>query len=213
MTALVSTDWKIMQNDLYKYGTQLINYERKVINLIASDNARPQEALNNPPYPGYMIQEGLLGKRPFAGAELHDKIEAIAARAACQVFGAEHANLQPHSCSQANQAAYHAILTPGDNVLALGFRAGGHLTHGLKLNFSGRAYNFIFYETTPNGLIDYDSAAKLAEEFSPKLIICGSSAYPRLFDAERLRAITDRVGARLMFDLSHEAGLIAAGVI
>lgn len=206
-------EWTMMMNELRQHGTQLTNYERKVINLIASDNAIPTTTLKNPPYAGCMIQEGLLGKRPFAGAELHDKIENIAVRAACQVFNAEHANLQPHSCSQANQAVYHALLTPGDAVLALGFKAGGHLTHGLKINFSGRAYQFEFYGIGTDGLIDYDSAAEIAKKISPKLIICGSSSYPRLFDAERLRWIADSVGARLMFDLSHEAGLIAAGVI
>src|SRR3990167_2802886 len=213
MNASKHPDWKTMLNELHQYGAQLTAYECKVINLIASDNAIPSEISNNPPYQGYMIQEGLLEKRPFAGAELHDKIEAIAARAACQVFQADHANLQPHSCSQANQAVYHAVLTQGDSVLALGFKAGGHLTHGLKLNFSGRAYHFEFYGTADNGLIDYDSAADLAKKMSPKLIVCGSSAYPRLFDAQRLRSIADDVVARLMFDLSHEAGLIAAGVI
>ena len=213
MNTFINADWNIMLNELQQYGAQLTGYECKVINLIASDNAVPRKVSNHPPYQGYMIQEGLLERRPFAGADLHDKIETIAARAACQVFQADHANLQPHSCSQANQAVYHAILTPGDSVLALGFKAGGHLTHGLKLNFSGRAYNFEFYGTADNGLIDYDNAAHLAKKISPKLIICGSSAYPRLFDAERLRSITDSVGARLMFDLSHEAGLIAAGVI
>ncbi len=205
--------WSIMQNELRDFGAQLSRQENQVINLIASDNAIPKDITNHPPYSGYMIQEGLLEKRPFAGAYLHDQIERLAQQAACQVFGAEHANLQPHSCSQANQAVYHALLSPGDSVLALGFKAGGHLTHGLKINFSGRAYQFHFYGTRENGFIDYDHALELAQQFRPKLIICGSSAYPRLFDSERLRAIADSVGAKLMFDLSHEAGLIAGQVI
>lgn len=213
MEAPKNTHWELMLKELHQYGKELARYERKVINLIASDNAFPRHLSNSPAYPGHMIQEGLLGKRPFAGARLHDKIESIAAQAACEIFGADHANLQPHSCSQANQAVYHALLMPGDSVLALGFKAGGHLTHGLKSNFSGRAYNFVFYGTKNNGLIDYDNAADLAKKVLPKLIICGSSAYPRLFDADRLRFIANSVGARLMFDLSHEAGLIAAGVI
>src|SRR3989338_7839523 len=194
-------DWASLQRELYQFGSALMDYEQGVINLIASDNAVTKTLTDNPPYAGHMIQEGLLERRPFAGAHLHDKIESIAVKTACHVFGAEHANLQPHSCSQANQAVYHALLTAGDTVLALGFKAGGHLTHGLKINFSGRAYNFEFYGTADNGLIDYDNAAHLAKKISPKLIICGSSAYPRLFDAERLRSITDSVGARLMFDL------------
>jgi len=206
-------NWSLMIDDLHAYGAQLTSYERNVINLIASDNAYPVKLSSHPPYQGYMIQEGILGRRPFAGAELHDKIEAMAAHAACLVFAAEHANLQPHSCSQANQAVYHALLEQGDHVLALGFRAGGHLTHGLKSNFSGRKYNFTFYGTGQNGLIDYEQAELLARQTSPKLVVCGSSGYPRLFDAQRLRLIAENVGARLMFDLSHEAGLIAANVI
>lgn len=213
MTNLHHTNWATIHQELHHYGSELSKYERQVINLIASDNAITKEQSNNPPYSGYMIQEGLLEKRPFAGAILHDNIEELAARIACKVFSAEHANLQPHSCSQANQAVYHALLTPGDTVLALGFKAGGHLTHGLKINFSGRMYNFVFYDTACNGIIDYDKAAELAQTISPKLIVCGSSSYPRLFDAKRLRTIADSVNAKLMFDLSHEAGLIAAGSI
>lgn len=213
MKACNEIQWQKMQNELYEYGEQLTHQEHNVINLIASDNALPKELLKNPPYRGCMIQEGLLEKRPFAGAQLHDKIESIAAQAACKVFQADHANLQPHSCSQANQAVYQALLNRDDAILALGFKAGGHLTHGLKINFSGRAYNFHFYGTSSDGWIDYDSAAELATMVLPKLIICGSSAYPRLFNAERLRSIADSVGARLMFDLSHEAGLIAGGAI
>jgi len=205
--------WGELLADLRECGQELTVFENSVINLIASDNAFPDDLVNNAPYKGHMLQEGLLGKRPFAGADLHDRIETIAAAAACKVFGAEHANIQPHSCSQANQIAYHALLSKGDAVLALGFKAGGHLTHGLKSNFSGRAYNFTFYGTGQNGLIDYDRAAELAEQVKPKLVICGSSAYPRLFDAQRLRDIADSVNARLMFDLSHEAGLIAGKVI
>ena len=213
METQANPNWGKILGELRECGAQLANYERKVINLIASDNAYPSTLSYSPPYEGYMIQEGLLRNRPFAGAALHDEMEEIGVRAACHVFGAEHANLQPHSCSQANQAAYHALLKRGDSVLALGFQAGGHLTHGLKINFSGRAYNFAFYGTTSDGTIDYDSAEKMAQEHSPKLIICGSSSYPRLFDSERLRSIADSVGAYLMFDLSHEAGLIAGKAI
>lgn len=202
-----------LKDRLNHYGSSLTTYEQSVINLIASDSARCKQFTDTPPYAGHMIQEGLLEKRPFAGALLHDQIEALASEAACQIFQADHANLQPHSCSQANQAVYHALLQPGDAVLALGFKAGGHLTHGLKLNFSGRSYHFSFYGLGENDLIDYDEAHRLAKTLLPKLIICGSSAYPGLFDAPRLRAIADSVGARLMFDLSHEAGLIAAAVI
>lgn len=194
-------------------GAEQSAYERAVINLIASDNARPRIQAVDRFYDGDMIQEGVRGERPFAGAALHDEIEAFAEQLACDVFKAEHANLQPHSCSQANQAVYHALLQSGDPVLALGFKAGGHLTHGLKVNFSGRFYRFTFYGTDAEGLIDYSGARALALSVRPKLIVCGSSSYPRLFDAERLRCIADEVGAKLMLDLSHEAGLIAGGVI
>ncbi len=206
-------DWQRLLSDLNSLGNQMINYEHSVINLIASDNAFPRVVSENPVYSGHILQEGLLGERPFAGAKLHDEVEKIASEIACAVFGSEHANLQPHSCSQANQAVYHAILSPKDTALSLDFSAGGHLTHGLKYNFSGRHFNFIRYGLNNDELIDYDGAQKLALANMPKLIVCGSSSYPRLFDAMRLREIADSVGAKLMFDLSHESGLIAGGAI
>jgi glycine hydroxymethyltransferase len=199
--------------ELRELGARQWAYEHEVVNLIASDNALPAELTANPVYPGHMIQEGLAGRRPFAGARLHDEIEQLAERLACAIFGADAANLQPHSCSQANQAAYHALLEPGDPVLSLNFQAGGHLTHGLRINFSGRIYRFHNYGLGADERIDYDRLEELAEAVRPRLIVCGSSSYPRLFDAERLRAAADGVGALLMFDLSHEAGLIAGGAI
>ncbi|MBK7737538.1 MAG: serine hydroxymethyltransferase [Saprospiraceae bacterium] len=205
--------WESKMNNLYHLGNDIVEYEHSVINLIASDNAMPRSLSDNPIYSGNIIQEGLIGNRPFAGAKLHDEVEKIACDIACEVFKAEHANLQPHSCSQANQAAYHALLTPGDIVMSLDFRSGGHLTHGLKYNFSGRHFSFINYGVTKEGIIDYQEAEKIALEKRPKLIVCGSSSYPRLFDAQYLRRIADSVNAFLMFDLSHEAGLIAGGVI
>jgi glycine hydroxymethyltransferase len=205
--------WKTASEALRDLGRRQILLERSVINLIASDNALPNLHLDSPPYPGNIIQEGIAGARPFAGARFHDEIERLAANIAKKIFSADHANLQPHSCSQANQAVYHALLKPGDSVLALGFRAGGHLTHGLNVNFSGRHYSFRFYGLGADGLIDYDAAHALAQEQSPKLIVCGSSSYPRWYDGERLRRIADACSARLMFDLSHEAGLVAGGVL
>ena len=198
---------------LAELGARQWQKERETIDLIASDNAFPLACAANPPYVGHAIQEGLVDRRPFAGARTHDDIERLAASIACEVFGAQHANLQPHSCSQANQAVYHALLSPGDSVCALDFRAGGHLTHGLKINFSGRTYDFHHYGLGSDERIDYESAQKLAHTVRPKLIVCGSSSYPRLFEAERLRAIADSVEARLMFDLSHEAGLIAGAAV
>lgn len=208
---MTAADSQIQQ--LRRLGERQWIYENSVINLIASDNAYPLVQAEEPTYCGHMLQEGLRHRRPFAGAVLHDEIELFAEKLACEVFGADHANLQPHSCSQANQAAYHALLTHGDAVLALGFRAGGHLTHGLSINFSGRSYRFTFYGVDKDGLIDYGAARDLAISTRPKLIVCGSSSYPRLFDAPLLRAIADEVDSLLMFDLSHEAGLIAGGVI
>jgi glycine hydroxymethyltransferase len=197
---------------LCKLGAEQWQYERSVINLIASDNALPVSQSAKPPYCGHMIQEGLRGRRPFAGAAIHDEMEALAEAAACRVFDAEHANLQPHSCSQANQAVYHALLSRGDNVLALGFRDGGHLTHGLSSNFSGKSYRFTSFGTDINGYIDYSQVNDAARSTRPRLIVCGSSSYPRFYDAAALRAIADDVNAQLMFDLSHEGGLIAGGV-
>ncbi|RMN44278.1 serine hydroxymethyltransferase [Pseudomonas syringae] len=205
-------EFEAWTQEMMALGAQQENYESTVINLIASDNASPRHS--SPFYKGQMIQEGVAGKRPFAGARFHDEIERTAALIACRVFNAEHANLQPHSCSQANQSVYHALLEPGDNVLALNFKAGGHLTHGHKVNFSGMFFNFRHYGVDEaTDLIDYDLAEQDAIRFKPKLIVCGSSSYPRLFDARRLREISDKVGALLMFDLSHEAGLIASGAI
>lgn len=203
-----------MQDDseLYELGRRQLAYEHSVINLIASDNAKPLGDKRTP-YEGHIIQEGILGARPFAGAKIHDEVERLAARIACSVFGADHANLQPHSCSQANQAVYQAVLRPGDPVLALNFQAGGHLTHGLSNNFSGQRYAFSFFGMNIDGTIDYSELETLAHRIKPALVVCGSSACPRLFDVHRMREIADTTGARLMLDLSHEAGLIAGGAI
>lgn len=208
-----TSDWQSDLQLLRRHGDQLSSYETHVVNLIASDNAYPTTFATQPVYAGRMVQEGLPGRRPFAGAALHDEIETLGARVACDVFGADHANLQPHSCSQANQAAYQALLRQGDRALALNFQGGGHLTHGMKANFSGAAYDFFHFGVGEDGRIDYGAAERIAVETQPRLIVCGSSSYPRLFDAPKLRSIADRVGAHLMFDLSHEAGLIAGGAI
>jgi len=154
------------------------------------------------------IAEGLLEHRPYAGAEGFNRIERIATEVACELFGAEHANVQPHSVSQANQAVYQGLLENGDRVLAMKFEAGGHLTHGMKKNFSGRFFNFDFYGVGNDGWIDYDAIRKQAKEFKPKLIVCGASSYPRTIDFGKLADISRRVGAYLMADLSHPAGLI-----
>lgn len=203
--------WRLLRDELFASGARQEGYERSVVNLIASDNAVPGWRASNLPYHGDMIQEGIAGRRPFAGAAIHDELELLAGEIACKVFGVDHAVLQSHSCSQANQAVYHALLRPGDRVLALRFRAGGHLTHGMRANFSGRSYDFQFYGVDQSGLIDYDALREHAVRFQPKLVICGSSSYPWHYNVGRLRAICDEVGAALMLDLSHEAGLIAGG--
>jgi len=203
----------MLLRSLRALGSRQAAYERRVVNLIASDNAYPSSQADSPPYCGWMIQEGLVGHRPFAGATIHDAIEELGQRVARNVFRVDHANLQPHSCSQANQAAYAAVAEPGARMLALGFRAGGHLTHGLRVNYSGRIYSFAHYGVGADGLIDYDAARDLARRVRPRVLICGSSSYPRDFDVSCLRGIADEVNALLMLDVSHEAGLIAGGAM
>jgi glycine hydroxymethyltransferase len=156
--------------------------------------------------------EGYPGKRYYNGCEFVDQVEQLAIERACKLFGAEAANVQPHCGSQANMAAYFALLDPGDTVLAMNLDHGGHLTHGLKVNFSGRLYNFVGYGVSrETEQIDYDEVAALAREHRPRLILAGASAYPRTIDSERLRAIADEVDAYLMVDMAHIAGLVATG--
>ena len=155
--------------------------------------------------------EGYPGKRYYGGCVYVDVAERIAIARAKEIFGAEHANVQPHSGAQANEAVYLALLDPGDTVLALKLDHGGHLSHGFHLNSSGKLYNFVHYGLDQESeRIDYDAMAALAEEHQPKLIVCGASAYPRFFDYPRLREIADSVGALLMMDMAHVAGLVAA---
>lgn len=157
--------------------------------------------------------EGLPGARYYGGCEVVDKAEELAIARAKEVFGAEHVNVQPHSGSTANEAAYRAMLTPGDTVLAMGLAHGGHLTHGLSVNFSGSTYNFVQYGVRrEDGRIDMDQVRELAREHKPKLIVTGASAYPRVIDFAAFREIADEVGALLMADIAHIAGLVAAGV-
>src|SRR5215475_14076085 len=157
--------------------------------------------------------EGYPAKRYYGGCEFTDVVENLARDRAKQLFGAEHANVQPHSGSQANQAAYAAVMQPGDIVLGLNLAHGGHLTHGHHLNFSGKTYHIIPYGVTrETETIDYDQLEKLAERERPKLIIGGGSAYPRLIDFARMRKIADQVGALYLVDMAHFAGLVAGGV-
>lgn len=157
--------------------------------------------------------EGYSGKRYYGGCEFIDMVEDIAIERAKKLFGAEHANVQPHAGAQANEAVYLALLEPGDPVLAFKLDHGGHLTHGFKLNSSGKLYNFTHYGVNrATELLDYDEIERLAEEQRPKLIVAGASAYPRWWDFARLRQIADQVGAKLMMDMAHVAGLVAVGL-
>ena len=157
--------------------------------------------------------EGYPGKRYYGGCEFTDVVENLARDRAKQLFGAEHANVQPHAGSQANMEAYAAVLQPGDTILGLNLAHGGHLTHGHPLNFSGKMYKIVPYGVTKETeTIDYDALEKLAEEHRPKLVIGGGSAYPRIIDFARMRQIADKVGALYLVDMAHFAGLVAGGV-
>ncbi|MGM0438366.1 MAG: serine hydroxymethyltransferase [Bacillota bacterium] len=155
--------------------------------------------------------EGYPHKRYYGGCEVVDKVEDLARDRAKELYDAEHANVQPHSGSQANQAVYFSILDPGDKVLAMDLTHGGHLTHGHPVNMSGDYYDFVHYGVTKDReIIDYDQVEKLAKEYEPKLIVAGASAYPRVINFHRFREIADKVGAYLMVDMAHIAGLVAA---
>ncbi len=185
------------------------NYDLNTVNLIAPASPTPLKYFFNTCLRHNAIAEGLLGHRPYAGAGGFNKIEAITCELACLHFGAQHANVQPHSVSQANQAVYQAFLNNGDKVMAMKFSDGGHLTHGLKINFSGRFYNFDFYSVGSDGKLDYLAIQKQAEKFRPKLIVCGASSYPRKINFKKLSQIARSVNAYLMADISHPAGLVA----
>ena len=156
--------------------------------------------------------EGYPNKRYYGGTEYIDQVEQLAIDRVKELFGAEYANVQPHSGSQSNAAVYAALLEPGDHVLGLDLNAGGHLTHGSAVNFSGKTYQFHAYGLNDDERIDYDQVAALAAEYQPKLIVTGASAYSRFIDFDRFREIADSVGAYLMVDMAHIAGLVAAGV-
>ena len=184
------------------------------IELIASENyasPRAMEAQGSVLTNKYA--EGYPGKRYYGGCENVDVVENLAIERACELFGADWANVQPHAGSQANAAVYMAVLKPGDTVLGMSLDAGGHLTHGAKPNFSGKMYNAIQYGLdNDTGLIDYDQVEKLAREHQPKMIVAGFSAYSQIVDWQRFRDIADEVGAILLVDMAHVAGLVAAGV-
>ena len=183
------------------------------IELIASENfvsKAVMAAMGSPLTNKYA--EGYPGKRYYGGCEFVDVTETLAIERAKALFGAEHANVQPHSGSQANFAVYTAFLKPGDTVMGMSLAAGGHLTHGSPVNVSGLQYNIVSYGVDENGMIDYDEVERLALEHHPKLIIAGASAYSRIIDFERFGAIAKKAGAILMVDMAHIAGLVAAGL-
>jgi glycine hydroxymethyltransferase len=188
--------------------------QRGQIELIASENFTwPSifEAVGSVPTNKYA--EGYPGRRYYGGCEVIDEIEQLAIDRAKELFGAEHANVQPHAGAQTNMAVYFAFLDPGDTMLALRLDQGGHLTHGHKVNFSGRLYNVVHYGVSQETYrVDYDDVLELAKEHRPKIIVCGGSAYPRAVEADRFREIADEVGALLLCDMAHFAGLVAAGL-
>jgi len=188
--------------------------QRGQIELIASENftwPSVLEAIGSTPTNKYA--EGYPGKRYYGGCEVVDEIEQLAIDRAKDLFGAEHANVQPHAGAPTNTAVYMAMLQPGDTILGLRLDHGGHLTHGLKVNFSGKYFTIVGYGVSRETMrVDYDEVLQLAKEHRPKLIICGGSAYPRTVEADKFREIADEVGALLLCDMAHFAGLVAAGL-
>ncbi|WP_435105506.1 serine hydroxymethyltransferase [Nocardiopsis synnemataformans] len=188
--------------------------QRDTLEMIASENFAPQAVIEAQ---GTVLTnkyaEGYPGRRYYGGCEHVDVVEQLAIDRAKALFGAEHANVQPHSGAQANTAVYFALLKPGDTILGLDLAHGGHLTHGMKINYSGKILNAVAYHVRDeDGTVDYDEVEALAEEHRPKMIVAGWSAYPRQLDFARFRKIADSVGALLMVDMAHFAGLVAAGL-
>lgn len=200
--------------EIYDLINKELKRQQDGIELIASENIVSKavmEAMGS--YLTNKYAEGYPGKRYYGGCHVVDEIEQIAIDRAKELFGAEHANVQAHSGSQANMAVYFSVLEPGDTVLGMDLSHGGHLTHGSPVNFSGRLFNFVSYGVDKETeVIDYDNVRKIALENKPKLIVAGASAYSRIIDFSKLREIADEVGALLMVDMAHIAGLVAAGV-
>jgi len=209
--------WELVKEldpEVYYWIIKELERERNKLELIASENftslavMQAQSSLLTNKY-----AEGYPNRRYYGGCEFVDEVENITIERAKALFGAEHANVQPHSGSQANMAVYFAILKPQDTVMGMDLSHGGHLTHGSRVNFSGMLYNFVSYGVDPSTeTIDYVALEKKAKEVKPRLIVGGASAYPRFIDFERMRHICDEVGAYFMVDMAHIAGLVAAGV-
>lgn len=208
--------WDTLRNqdqEIFSLIQDEMTRQRHGLELIASENfASPAVIASMANVLANKYAEGLPGKRYYGGCQVVDKVEDIAIRRVCQLFGAKFANVQPHSGAQANAAVYLALLNTGDKVLGLDLSHGGHLTHGSKVNFSGLLYESHFYGIDPETeRINYDQVLKIAREVKPKLLIAGASAYTRTIDFKRFREIADDVGAYLMVDMAHIAGLVAAG--
>ena len=190
-----------------------LNRQRGNIELIASENVVSEAVLLAA---GSVLTnkyaEGYPAKRYYGGCEFVDEVENIARERAKKLFGAEHANVQPHSGANANLAVFFALLQPGDTVLSMSLAGGGHLSHGSPVNISGKYFNIVPYSVDDNGFIDYDEVKHLALEHKPKLVLAGASAYPRVIDFKKFREIADAVGAYFMVDMAHIAGLVAAGL-
>lgn len=209
-----NTDYRNYDRELWAAIDAETKRQEENIELIASENivskavmAAQGSLLTN------KYAEGYPGRRYYGGTEVVDVVENLAIERAKEIFGAGFANVQPHSGSQANAAAYMALVEPGDTILGMDLSAGGHLTHGSQVNFSGKTYRFIPYNVDPETeLLSYDELESLAKEHQPKLIVAGASAYSRILDFERLRQIADSVNAYLMVDMAHIAGLVAAGL-
>lgn len=202
-----------VDEEIYNLVGKELEREQEGIELIASENFASKavmEAMGS--YLTNKYAEGYPAKRYYGGCQVVDEVEELARERAKKLFGAEHANVQPHSGSQANMAVYFTILQPGDTVLGMDLSHGGHLTHGLAVNFSGRLYNFVSYGVNKETeMIDYEQIRRLALEYKPKLIVAGASAYSRIIDFKKLKDICDEVGAYFMVDMAHIAGLVATG--
>lgn len=204
---------KLADPEIFSAITNEANRQENKIEMIASENftsAAVMEAMGSPLTNKYA--EGYPGKRYYGGCECVDVAENIARDRMKELFGAEHANVQPHSGSQANMGVYIAMLQTGDTVLGMDLSHGGHLTHGSPVNFSGKLYKFASYGVDESGFINYDQFRKIALEVKPKMIVSGASAYARIIDFAKIREICDEVGAYMMVDMAHIAGLVAAGL-
>lgn len=207
-------DFKKLDPELWQAIANEEQRQQNNIELIASENIVSKNVLDAQ---GSVLTnkyaEGYPGRRYYGGCQFIDVVENLAIDRAKQLFGAKYVNVQPHSGSQANAAAYMSLVEPGDTIMGMDLAAGGHLTHGSPVNFSGKTYNFVSYGVyKKTEMLDYDEIARLAREHQPKLIVAGASAYSRIIDFSKFREIADEVGAKLMVDMAHIAGLVAVGL-